>query len=275
MIIKVDHETEYQYNSPVFLEPQYLHFHPQNREYIRLNSFDIKINPIPTSTSHRLDAENNTMIQCLFSDPTERFKISAHLEIEMHAFNPFNFFIEDSVTKKAEDQMVLEAYLKPLEEVTQRMVKWLNYKIKDVEENPVDLLSHLIGEIHNGWDHSPRYKKNLLKPDTCFNQNSGSCRDLSWMLIHFLRHLKIPARFVSGYAFNDQLGEGHELHAWVEAWLPGAGWIGIDPSSGLWTTQEYIPIATSYEPQRTMPVTGSYRGEAKSTLTTKVHIGKI
>ena len=275
MILRIDHETIYKYDAEVFLEPQYLHFYPQAREYLNLRSFTIELDPTPDNVSHRLDAENNTMIQCLFSRECKEFKIQAQLELEVQPFNPFNFFLEDTVTKKAQDQKVLEAYMTPLEPIPEGIKTWIKDKTKGVEDNPVDLLSLLTSEVHNGWDHSPRYKKDLLSPDVCFDRKSGSCRDLSWMVIHFLRYLAIPARFVSGYAFNEELGEGHELHAWVEAWLPGAGWVGLDPSSGMWTTEIYIPIVTSYEPQRTMPVTGSYRGKAQSKLETSVHIQEI
>ena len=86
------------------------------------------------------------------------------------------------------------------------------------------------------------------------------------------RQLKIPARFVSGYAFNPVLEDGHELHSWVEAWIPGAGWIGFDPVSGLLTNHFYIPVVSSFDPKYTLPVQGSYMGDATSKLETEVII---
>ena len=95
------------------------------------------------------------------------------------------------------------------------------------------------------------------------------------MLIHMLRMQGLAARFVSGYAFNPELDEGNELHAWVEAYLPGAGWLGLDPSLGLFADQNYIPLATSSLAQNTLPVHGNYGGTARARLATTVDIRQL
>ena len=86
-----------------------------------------------------------------------------------------------------------------------------------------------------------------------------------------MRHQNIPARFVSGYAFNPEL-EGHELHGWVEVWLQGAGWIALDPSAGLLATEAYVPLASSYHPVNTLPVQGTFRGQAEAAMKTRVSL---
>lgn len=134
---------------------------------------------------------------------------------------------------------------------------------------PVNEILHL---INKNWSHTVRYIEDIHKPSDCFQRKDGSCRDLSWMMITMLRYLGIPARFVSGYAFNQELGEGHELHAWVEFMAPGAGWIGVDPSAGIFTNEAYIPVATNKDPKKTFPVSGSYRGNVSSRLETEVKI---
>ncbi len=275
MILKVSHDTLYTYENAVYIQPQYLHFYPQHREYLELINWEIKVTPEPSARSHRLDAENNVMIQCLFNQKLKELKIEALLEVHVKPYNPFNFFIDESVTKRADEQPVLMPYLTTVEKLSPKLQSWIEKEISPLENDPVSILSKLNQRIHEKWSHAPRYIEDLLSPVQCFDRKEGSCRDLSWMLIHFLRFLEIPSRFVSGYAFNEELGEGHELHAWVEAWLPGAGWVGIDPSAGMWTTETYIPIVTSYEPSRTMPVSGNYRGDARSELSTKVAIEAI
>lgn len=90
-----------------------------------------------------------------------------------------------------------------------------------------------------------------------------------------LRNLSIPSRFVSGYAFNPELKVDHELHAWVEVWVPGAGWIGLDPSAGLLTNANYIPVSSSYIPENTLPVQGNFRGSSSAELTFEVSIIQV
>ena len=94
-------------------------------------------------------------------------------------------------------------------------------------------------------------------------------------MIQMLRHLGWACRYVSGYAFNPESFDGHELHAWLDVYIPGGGWIGIDPSLGLFTTDHYVPVATGPHPSLTMPVTGSYRGAAQSYLTHEVTVEEI
>ena len=139
----------------------------------------------------------------------------------------------------------------------------------------INFLTSLLDKVAAKWGHEVRYEENILDPEDCFDRKNGSCRDLTWMLMHMLGHYHLPTRFVSGYAYNPELGEGHELHAWLEVHLPGAGWIGLDPSAGLFTTASYIPVSTSYHPKNTMPVVGSYRGEKRARLETSVSIRKM
>jgi transglutaminase-like putative cysteine protease len=142
-------------------------------------------------------------------------------------------------------------------------------------DNPIAYLNTLTAEIHGEWSHIIREEENLWTPQATFEARKGSCRDLSWMLIHMLRMQGLAARFVSGYAFNPELDEGNELHAWVETYLPGAGWLGLDPSLGLFADQNYIPLATSSFAQRTLPVHGNYGGTAGARLRTEVNIQQL
>ncbi len=115
-------------------------------------------------------------------------------------------------------------------------------------------------------------EENILSLETCFSERRGSCRDLSWMLMNMLRFKGFATRFVSGYSYVPGMKDGHELHAWVEVLLPGAGWLAMDPTLGLLVTEYHIPLATSFDPTRTLPVQGSYHGKAKSTMNTEVEI---
>lgn len=269
MYLEIAHTSSYQYSSPVYPEPQHFFFHPQHRSYFQVADFKLDVNPSPTGIAERLNVENNVFHQCWFNETLGGFDISARIRVSIDPFNAFDFLVEE--TAKTSYNKTFDAYLLNDAQLSENLKVWVN-DIKEESNDPVTLFGSFCSAIHDNWDHQARYENSLLTPDECFEQKKGSCRDLSWMLIQALRYLGIPARFVSGYSYNPELGEGHELHAWVEAWINGAGWIGLDPSSGLFTTEYYIPTATSYHPANTLPVQGSYRGEAASSLHTSVEI---
>ena len=268
MQLEIHHLSIYAYEDPVFLEPQHLYFRPQHRSYLKLLNFQFDIFPQPSILSERLDAENNSYYQLWYDGNVSKVEINARMKLELSPFNPFDF-LEEEEGKKMEVQF-LTLYLTK-EQISTNLIEWFS-QIHNQSDRLITFLSTICDKIHQDWDHQVRYENTLLSPGDCFLGKKGSCRDLSWMLIQALRHLNIPARFVSGYSFNPDLGEGHELHAWVEAYVYGAGWVGLDPSSGLFVTNHYIPVATSHHPFNTLPVQGTYRGDAKSSLETSVHI---
>lgn len=268
MKLQIAHQSIYSYESLVFLEPQHLYFRPQHRSYLKLLDFELKTDPEPKLLSERLDTENNSFHQAWFSETIDRVEINASMTLETTQFNPFDFLEE--MQDKTEHTTSRNPFLVK-ETIGRELIQWIN-KIYHSDEQMIPFLSSLSSEIKNNWSHEARYETHLISPDQCFGAKKGSCRDLSWMMIQALRYLNIPARFVSGYSFNPDLGAGHELHAWVEAFVNGAGWVGLDPSSGLLATEYYIPVATSYHPFNTLPVQGVYRGDAKSKLETSVQI---
>lgn len=268
MRIKIVHKTTYKYSDKVFLEPHHLYFFPCSREHISLKRFEISLNPEVAGLSSRLDPENNIYYQSWFNEPTDRLAIDVNMEIEASSFNPFNFLLEQREAR----QPVLQIYLDDVE-INSDIERWMASIFEGHDH--ISKITNLVSNIHDQWDHTVRYEEDLHTPIQCFDFKKGSCRDLTWMMIHMLRSKGYPARFVSGYAYNDELGEGHELHAWVETWIEGAGWIGFDPSAGLLVTNSYIPVVTSYDPKYTFPVQGSYRGKANSKLDFEISIEAI
>ena len=272
MKLKITHQTTYQYSSKVFVEPQHFYFYPLPRNYITLDSFELKIDPASSGLAQRVDAEDNLYHQCWFNDLQDNIQIIAEIEVESEEINPFNFLQEENT--KTPHAKALDIFLET-EHLSDNVNIWLDELYEASDDNLITFLTYLNKEINLNWDHQTRYESDLMNPVTCFDTKKGSCRDLSWMMINILRNRNIPARFVSGYAFNDELGEGHELHAWIEAWVPGAGWIPLDPSSGLLATNSYIPVVSSYHPANTFPVQGSFRGDAEAKLEFKVKIQEI
>ena len=272
MHLKISHNTRYTYSSAVFLEPHYLYLYPSHRTYFKTLDYSLSISPDPSGKSLKQDPENNIYKQCWFEDMLQELEIHLELEVSTEAFNPFEFFVEKW---PVEEYPVLRPYLEVREKLGQQLFDWSHSFGIDPKEDPLRYLDQICRETNRDWNHEIRYQNNLLEPSQCFKDKAGSCRDLSWMLISILRTHGIPARFVSGYAHNPELLEGHELHAWLEAWLPGAGWIGLDPSAGLFTDHAYIPLCSSYDPAKTLPVQGTFRGEANSSLEANVIIREL
>lgn len=273
MKFQVTHQTHYRYQGQVFLEPHRFYFYPIIKPGIQLFDFSLSVHPIPAGLTARTDAENNIFHQCWFNETIDELAITSQFKIENSAFNPFDFLVEKD--PKLEHLLALELYKNPTLQLDESIISWNREIQSNTGDNVITWLSVLCREINLNFDHTIRYQETILEPNFCFAEKAGSCRDLSWLMIQIIRNQGIPARFVSGYAYNSELETGHELHAWMEAWISGAGWIGLDPSSGLFVSENYIPIAASYHPANTLPVQGTFRGTVESQLETKVKIEQI
>jgi transglutaminase-like putative cysteine protease len=266
MRLKIKHISTYSYEKEIFLEPHHLYFHPQLRPYFNVLDFKQSIFPVPAGQSLRIDGENNNYTQCWFNDLVKELKVEVNMVIEATAFNQFNYLLEG--TTKTYFQEVLEVYSRSQTALSPEIVAF----IATLDSaDATSYLGALCESIHNYCSHITSEEDELMPPNECFREKKGSCRDLAWLMMEMLRFKSIPARFVSGYSYNPEI-VGHELHAWVEAWQPGAGWIALDPSSGLFTTESYIPLACSYHPTNTLPIQGLYRGKSGSQLETQVYI---
>lgn len=279
MNLKVVHTTKYRYKSPVKFDIHYLRFYPLDRPYLTLNTFDIDVTPTPDGMTPRIDTENNRCYQVwMHNERITEFTIHMEMELEIREFNPFDFLLDPNIKLNKEEQfypedqrVLLNPYLQH-EPLSDEINEFIDEIQDESDHDLMKFLPNLIIYICQFWSYEDRNGNEDLNIDTCFESKKGSCKDLSWMLMLMLRSKGFPCRFVSGYAFNPMFGEGHELHAWVEILLPGAGWVGLDPSSGLFINHYYIPVATSHDPIYTMPVMGHYRGTSASKLDTSVDI---
>lgn len=271
MKLRIKHITEYKYSEAVVLQPHHLYFYPAHRNYLKTLDFDLSVSPDPSGFSFRLDLENNAFHQCWFNEPLKSLRLTAEMLVETHEINPFDFIVESTPDVWP---TAFDPYLEG-QQLPKDIAEWIDSVTAPAGNNLVTLLTFLNREMFSDWEHTTRYEPTLLSLQECFSNKTGSCRDLSWLMIQMLRSIRIPARFVSGYAFNPELGRGHELHAWVEAYLPGAGWIGLDPNAGLLATDHYIPVVASHDPANTFPVQGRYAGDASSELSFEVTIEQI
>jgi transglutaminase-like putative cysteine protease len=208
--------------------------------------------------------------------------IETRTVVDISDFNPFNFLVypdecnvlpflyADNLKKLLDPAMDMDVATLPDEVIKygEEIKEASNYKT-------IDFLLNLTKQICADFVLESRMTGQPHEPDITFNLRKGSCRDLAWFQIQLLRYMGIASRFVSGYYYIPSEKPEFELHAWLETYIPGAGWIGFDPSHGIVTGNDHIPIACSADFEHTMPVTGSIRGDAASELRTELSIEVI
>lgn len=279
MTLEIHHQTRYTYENDVFLNPQILNLVPQCRKYLHIKQQTILIDPEPKGINTLLGLENTQYYQIWFQTNTKYLNITTSLIAEIYKFNPLNFIYSSEL------QMSPEGFHlgSQADEFIRLYSKHQNNSILTSTalhfyKNSFDVISFLTGineYVHQNWMHILRIEPGFQNPITTFQEKKGSCRDLACMLLEMVRSVGLAAKYVSGYAYNPELSEDHNLHAWIDIYLPGAGWIGIDPSLGLFCDHHYIPLSSSYKPEDTLPVIGSYAGNAASQLFTHVAIRNV
>lgn len=279
MRLYIRHTTTYDYAKPVFLEPHLLHLTPLQRPYLCLEDFKISISPTPAGQADVLDIFDNPAQQTWFDGLHKRLTVTSELTVKTGSFNPFKFLqypltgLDESDIYGKETTILLEPFLRfDRNHITQEMHSLLAQLSKESDHDILKFIHSLLEYIYTRWDHEIRVHANVWSPSFCYEQKKGSCRDLAWMMMNMLRSMGLASRFVSGYSFNPDLAEGHELHAWLEVLVPGGGWIGVDPGLGLFVTEHFVPLAVGSDPSYTMPVMGTYRGAAQAKLTSLVEM---
>lgn len=267
------HLTHYKYDRLVTLSPQIIRLRPAPHSRTRVISHALKVSPGGHFVNHQQDPYGNWQARFVFPEPVREFKIEVDLVADMTVYNPFDFFVEDTAETwpfdyPAELTEDLSIYRKP-EHVTPALQAFLD-TIDRTEARTVDFLVELNRKVSEAVEYTIRMEPGVYSPEETLTIGSGSCRDSSWLLVQVLRNLGFAARFVSGYliqlkpdleALDGPSGTDHDftdLHAWCEVFLPGAGWIGFDPTSGLMTGESHIPLAATPHYQNAAPIAGGF-----------------
>lgn len=277
---KIKHSTTYEFDAQVFLEPHFLRFRPQNTSYIDIEQVSVSILNQSSNQRALTDEENNAIDFCWFDGTTNQLIIEAESIITIKPYDSFNFLIHPSDFNQLGfkyDDMQQHLLAPALEKspLSHSLIEYGNKSQSDSNFNTIQFLMNLTRKIHQDFIVEYREEGFPMFPDVTFEFKRGSCRDLSWMQIKLLRHYGIATRFVSGYFYFEIESPNYELHAWIEVFLPGAGWVGFDPTHGIMTGNTHIPLASSAYFEKTMPVSGSIRGSATSKLTTQLDIEVI
>ncbi len=282
MNLKIIHETEYAFTSEVFLEPHYVRLKPKSTPHNRLDHFSLTILPHPTGLSNQLDEEGNLIHFCWFDGMTTTLKIRSESVVVTENYNPFNFilyppnFFTVPFIYTELQQTILKSDLNFVH-VSDSLIEYGKQIAEKSNHDTILFVTNLTRQIHTDFLIEFREVGIPHQPNEAFDLKRGSCRDLTWMQINLLRYMGVAARFVSGYYYfaREEEDTAFELHAWLEVFLPGAGWVGFDPSHGMIAGNSHIPIVSSSHFENTMPVTGTIRGKGDSTLITRVMIKSI
>ena len=270
--VALNHVTHYRYDRPVGLSPQIVRLRPAPHCRTRILSYSLNVRPADHFINWQQDPQANYLARLVFPDETREFRVEVDLIAEMSVLNPFDFFLApyaenfpfkyDSNERrelvpylvKSPSTPLVSAYL---ESVPRDRIRTIDFI--------VDLNRRVAGDVR----YLIRLEPGTQLPEETLAKRSGSCRDSAALLVQLMRHLGLAARFVSGYliqlvpdvkSLDGPVGAKQDftdLHAWCEVYLPGAGWIGLDATSGLLAGEGHIPLACTPEPSAAAPISGA------------------
>ena len=270
--VALNHVTHYQYDRVVGIGPQLVRLRPAPHCRTPIKSYSLKVTPTDHYVNWQQDPHGNFQARFVFPDKAQELKVEVDLVAEMTVINPFDFFVEEYADKfpfTYEESLAHE--LRPFLETAPIKPK-LSALVSSIDRSKVSIVDFLVainGKIQNLIDYTVRLEPGVQTPEETLTLKRGSCRDSAWLLVQILRHLGLAARFVSGYliqltpdvkSLDGPSGtevDFTDLHAWTEVFLPGAGWVGLDPTSGLFAGEGHIPLACTPEPSTAAPISGA------------------
>ena len=278
MKIHIHHRTTYRYSLKVSLGLHRLMMRPREGHGVRLEgcSFDI-------SLPHRLrwvrDLHENNIGLIDFTELASEMVIEGNFTLDISERNPFDFILLPDAAEypfSYDHELLLE--LLPLSQSiyirdVDRIRDWLApfwHPGKKVET--LSLLQQLNLHIYRTFRYQRREQRGVLSPAETLENNGGSCRDFATLFMEICRFMGLASRFVSGYMYSSEIAGRMSMHGWAEVYLPGAGWIGFDPSWGLLAASNYFPVAVSRHSEHVPPISGTYFGTSRAFLNSQIDL---
>ncbi|EWH08680.1 hypothetical protein DS2_16049 [Catenovulum agarivorans DS-2] len=275
--VGVTHHTEYNYDRAIQLEPHIFRLRPAPHSRTPIVSYSLKIYPENHFINWQQDPFGNYLARVVFPEKTDKFYFTVDVVADMTVINPFDFFVESYAQHypfayPEQTKKDLAPYLECLTVSKQFAELIAEVKSKYTQDDEVAIVDFVVNanrHIYEMVKYGIRLEPGVQTVDETLEKKSGSCRDSAWLLVQLLRNLGLAARFVSGYLIqltpDEKSLDGPsgpeedftDLHAWAEVYIPGAGWIGLDPTSGLFAGEGHIPLACTPEPTSAAPVSGA------------------
>lgn len=269
--VAIRHKTVYEFDRPVSLSPHLVRLRPAAHCRTPIQSYSLKVTPENHFVNWQQDPFGNFVSRYVFPDKVTQLCIDVELIAEMTVINPFDFFVEEYAASwpfDYDEQLAheLSPYLK-IRDNGLLLREW----VATIAREPTATATFIVQlnqRLQQELNYLIRMEPGVQSCEETLQSATGSCRDSAWLLVQIMRHLGLAARFVSGYlvqltadtkALDGPSGTEHDftdLHAWAEVFIPGAGWLGLDPTSGLFAGEGHIPLSCTPDPTSAAPVTG-------------------
>jgi len=270
--VALKHLTSYRYDRPITIGPQIVRLRPAPHCRTRVISYSLRVLPETHFVNWQQDPQANYLARLSFPEKSDHLRIEVDLVVEMTVINPFDFFLDEAArsvpfTYDADVEHELKPFLAK-SALTPELKRYLT-SLPQSAERTIDFLVEINRRLSQDIGYLIRLEPGVQSPEQTLSLRSGSCRDSAWLMVQLFRRLGIAARFASGYLIQlvaDQKPlEGPsgptedftDLHAWCEVYLPGAGWVGLDPTSGLFAGEGHIPLACTPDPGSAAPISGA------------------
>ncbi|MEB3334751.1 MAG: transglutaminase family protein [Cyanobacteriota bacterium] len=267
MLFHIQHTITYTYGRPVFLEPMTLRLTPRQDANQRLLGHRLAILPTPAGQTRVVEPDGTDATISWFEHTHGDLVIEMEALVQTLRDNPFDWIVTDPAARTLpasysdDEAQSLGPSLGTNDGVDVGVASWARDRAAEVGDDTAAFLIHLADQIHQGFEHVGRPDGDPQSPGATLRERRGACRDTAMLFVEACRSLGLACRFVSGYSMHHppEVSE-HELHAWAEVYLPGAGWRGYDPSLGLAVADGHVVLAATPDHRLSAPVTGRFRG---------------